>query len=935
MHTDQIEEQVDLDTYPLQPEALRSIPKSVAIKYDLIPLSLENDTLLVAMADVNNTRVIQEMAAVCKKTIVPLQADPAQIYRAIDVNYNYNPVIQVEKPISKAAPLKAETASATNKVKDQIDLNTYPLQPEALHAIPMSVAVKYNIMPLVLKKDTLTVAMADVYNIQTIQEVAAVCQKRIVPLTANPAQIHSAIEYNYKLYGEAEEQPGTAAPQEIEILNVSDQAEEQVDPNIYLLQPEALQLIPESMAAKYDLIPLSLENDTLIVAMADVNNMQAIQETTDVSKKRIVPLLADLEQIRQAIDLNYKSYDNIEKLKSEAATEEIEMIRVVDKVEEQVDLNTYPLQPEAFRAITKTMATKYNLMPLSLEKDTLTVAMADVNNMQAIQEMADVSKKRIVPLPADPDQIRQAIDYNYKLFAETDKQSGKAAPKETKLLSTSVAVRYVDLNTYPLQPEALQLIPASVAVRYNVMPLAVKKDTLTVAMADENNMQAIQEMATISKKRIIPLPADPDQIRQAVNFNYKSYSEVEKHLGKVTPKKTEADEKATVDVADAPIVKALDIIMSEAIKARTSDIHIEPQEDMIRVRYRIDGVLQDTMSLPLSAQSALISRIKVMGRMNIADHRPQDGQLSFKVKDQEIDMRVATINTIYGEMCTMRILDKSFAVRSLPELGFSTNTLDQFQEVLKAPMGTILVCGPTGSGKTTTLYASINSLDRKGRKVITVEDPVEYRFEKINQIQVNPKADITFSSAVRSFMRHDPDILLIGEIRDPDTASMAMQASLIGQLVLSSIHAKDTAGSITRLLDLGIGPFLISATLVCVLSQRMARKVCPHCRELTTIPPEALAAYFDETGVEQTEFYVGRGCNTCGQTGYLGRTAISEIMVVNHDIRSAIMNNASADEIRDIAKNSGMISMWHDGMLQAQAGITTPSEVLRNILFTG
>jgi len=324
-----------------------------------------------------------------------------------------------------------------------------------------------------------------------------------------------------------------------------------------------------------------------------------------------------------------------------------------------------------------------------------------------------------------------------------------------------------------------------------------------------------------------------------------------------------------------------------------------------------------------------------MANMNIADHRPQDGQLSFKVKKQEIDMRVATINTIYGEMATLRILDKSFAARNLQELGFSAGTLGQFQEVLKAPMGMILVCGPTGSGKTTTLYASINSLDRKERKVITVEDPVEYHFEHINQIQVNPKADITFSSAVRSFMRHDPDVLMVGEIRDSDTASMAMQAALIGQLVLSSVHAKDAAGTITRLLDLGIGPFLISATLVCVLSQRMVRKVCPHCRELASVSPEALTAYFNEIGDERKEFYVGRGCNACSQTGYLGRTAISEIMVMNHDLRSAILNNASADEIRAIAKNSGMVSMWRDGMLKAQLGITTPSEVLRNILFTG
>jgi type II secretory ATPase GspE/PulE/Tfp pilus assembly ATPase PilB-like protein len=281
------------------------------------------------------------------------------------------------------------------------------------------------------------------------------------------------------------------------------------------------------------------------------------------------------------------------------------------------------------------------------------------------------------------------------------------------------------------------------------------------------------------------------------------------------------------------------------------------------------------------------------------------------------------------------VLNKSFAARSLHDLGFSDNTLQQYQSMLKSPLGMILLCGPTGSGKTTTLYASINSLDCKARKVITIEDPVEYRFPDIDQIQVNPKAGITFASAVRSFMRHDPNVILIGEVRDPDTATMATQASLTGQLVLSSVHANDAAGSISRLLDLGIGPFLISATLLCVVAQRMARRVCPHCAQPARESAEATLAYFNEIGEEREEFLMGKGCNACSQTGYLGRVVISEIMIMNHNIRSAILKGVSTDEVREIARESGMITMWRDGMLKAQAGITTPSEVLRNILYTG
>ncbi len=491
----------------------------------------------------------------------------------------------------------------------------------------------------------------------------------------------------------------------------------------------------------------------------------------------------------------------------------------------------------------------------------------------------------------------------------------------------------VDLNTYRLQPEALKLIPLAIALKYNLIPLAVENGTLIVAMAEVHDMLAIQEMAAVCKKRIVPVSADPTQISQAIDYNYKSYGEVEKQLSKVAPQAVV--EKAVEDVSEAPVVRALDLIMNEAAKVRASDIHIEPQVDRLRVRYRIDGVLQEAMSLSLSAHSAIISRIKIMAKMNIADHRPQDGQLSFTLRNHGIDVRVATINTIYGEMATLRILDKSFAARTLPELGFATGTLNQYQKMLKSPLGMILVCGPTGSGKTTTLYASINNLDRKARKVITIEDPVEYRFPDINQIQVNPKASITFASGVRSFMRHDPDVIMIGEIRDSDTASMATQAALTGQLVLSSLHANDTAGSISRLLDLGIGPYMISSTLVCVVSQRMARRVCPHCRQLTEESSEATTAYFNETGEKRTEFFVGRGCNACAHTGYRGRVAISEIMVMNQSLRSAILKNAGIDEIRDISRKSGMISMWRDGMLKAKEGITTPSEVLRNILFAG
>jgi len=290
-----------------------------------------------------------------------------------------------------------------------------------------------------------------------------------------------------------------------------------------------------------------------------------------------------------------------------------------------------------------------------------------------------------------------------------------------------------DLNTYQIKADALRLIPRSIAAKHNVIPMTIEDGTLVVAMEDINNVAALSEIAAVCKMRVVPIAADAEQIRQAIDYNYRSFGEVEQELNKVAP--APETERAAEDISDAPVVRALDLIMSEAVKVRASDIHIEPQVDRLRVRYRIDGVLHEAMSLPLSSQAFLISRIKIMAKMNIADHRPQDGQLTFKIKNKDIDVRVATINTLYGEMGSLRILDKTFAARTLPELGFSDNTLEQYQKILKSPLGLILVCGPTGSGKTTTLYASLNGLDRKGRKVITIEDPVEYRFPDIDQVQ--------------------------------------------------------------------------------------------------------------------------------------------------------------------------------------------------------
>jgi general secretion pathway protein E len=533
---------------------------------------------------------------------------------------------------------------------------------------------------------------------------------------------------------------------------------------------------------------------------------------------------------------------------------------------------------------------------------------------------------------AQHQQIK-VLKLGQKLVSErvTEELPVRSAEKSTKLDKLKGKL----LRQTP-QPEALQLIPEVVARRYNAIPMTISGRTMEVAMADPTDIFALEAIAAQSRMRIKPVAASVQEVRDAIDFNYKAYGAIEEQISRVSVAAEETDEKLVLSAAtDTPLVQALNLIIDEAVKARASDIHVEPEEDRVRIRYRIDGTLQDTMSLPINVSRALISRIKILGEMNIADHlRPQDGQFSTVAKGRSIDIRVATAPTVLGETATLRLLDKSLATLGLSELGLLRDSLAKYEDMLKVPYGMILISGPTGAGKTTTLYASINSLDTHGRNIITIEDPAEYRFKDINQIQVNPQAGITFASGLRSILRLDPDVILVGEIRDAETANIAVQAALTGHLMLSSIHANDVAGVLSRLLDLKVEPFLIASAVIGVVAQRMVRRVCPDCSRLIEAPLVEQMAYEKEIGEKQTEFLYGTGCKACAYTGYLGRTGIFEILPVNDTIGMMVCNHASSSAIRERALKDGMVSMMNDGMRKVKEGMTTPAEVLRNAYTT-
>ncbi|MFC2036183.1 GspE/PulE family protein [Chloroflexota bacterium] len=507
-------------------------------------------------------------------------------------------------------------------------------------------------------------------------------------------------------------------------------------------------------------------------------------------------------------------------------------------------------------------------------------------------------------------------------------------------VSLQLRIPFVNLKKEGVQPHAVSLVPEALTRKYGIIPVDTTDGSIIIAMEDPRDLEAIEALEAMTRKRIEPVLSTAQDIQEMIDLNYKVGGQIEEQLSQMPTrykKARVAETRVSAEViAQAPVVRAIDLLIKQAVRDRASDIHIEPQEEHLRVRYRIDGILHEIMTLPLSVHPPLLSRVKIMAGLNIAERRrPQDGQITFDMGDREVDLRVATTDTVYGEMVVLRILDKAFALLPLRDIGFLPETLEKYLEAVKSPFGMILISGPTGSGKTTTQYATVNQMDAVGRNIITIEDPVEYRFSNINQMQVNHAAGVTFATGLRASMRLDPDIILVGEVRDTETAQIATQASLTGHLVLSSVHANDTISVIFRMIDLGVEPFLFSSAVVGLLSQRMVRRVCPYCSRPTPVNPDEQLAYEQEMNEKRAEFLIGSGCNFCANTGYLGRAGIFEIVLMSQPIRTLILSGAGSDELRDQAIKEGMVSLWHDGMLKVKEGITTPYEVIRNVFSVG
>src|SRR5579884_91119 len=508
----------------------------------------------------------------------------------------------------------------------------------------------------------------------------------------------------------------------------------------------------------------------------------------------------------------------------------------------------------------------------------------------------------------------------------------------SRVLAGQLGMPTVDLSQRAPSAEAVALLPESVARSRMAVPLEIRPDGSLVIAAADPDPTLVATLAHATGRQVQVLVSPRNDVQRAIDAAYRALIGIERFVEAFEqsaaagrrPQETLVQGAVLED--DAPVVHVVNLIITQALRDRASDIHIEPRDDMVRVRYRIDGALHDAVSLPVHMSSAVVSRVKIMADMNIVERRrPQDGQITMSVDGREIDLRVSTVSTIWGEKCVMRVLDKSRSLFRMADLGMPTASHELLTKLIHSPFGMVLCAGPTGAGKTTTLYAALNEIDEPHRNIMTIEDPVEYVFPSINQIQTNEQAGITFADGLKSILRQDPDVILVGEIRDVETARIAVQSALTGHFVLSSLHATDSAAALHRFLDMGIESFLVASSVVAVVAQRLVRRTCDSCKAPYKPTDEEMAFYAELGGRPKRAFFAGVGCNLCAGTGYQDRTGVFEVMKITPEIKRLIVGWATQEEIQRMAVSQGMRTLADEGIRLVTEDVTTIAEVIRGI----
>ncbi|MHB8436345.1 MAG: GspE/PulE family protein [Acidimicrobiales bacterium] len=778
---------------------------------------------------------------------------------------------------------------------------------------------------------------------------------------------------------------------------------EYVDLDRYPLNAAASSLLPEQLARRQHALAVGWKYGTPVVAVANPDNVLAMDDVRTVIGRDIHAVVACASQIEAYIERMYSHRGNApgsarvqpgdptargteQKDGEHPATAEpkkdhddepaglseelgAEVAEPVAEVAEPVAAAGAPAAVAEVPEVELAEELPSEASEVAIAEEGPPEGDADAALAAVIEAVTAISEIEIEiePEPEDDAMVEEAT--TAPSLAEVLVESGQVTPEEMEAAlreqaatgrslgeilaelglvseedlirasATEAGMEFVDLNEWSLDPAAAALLPEAMARRHQALPIGFRGEAPVVALANPSDVFALDDLRTLLGREFRTVVSSPRQVAEYISRMYRRDEETAAAARSAVSQSSPG--AATIGltdlhaaVEDAPIVKYVNLILRQALQERASDVHIEPGPDDLRIRFRIDGVMHEITRSPKAIHGGVTTRLKVMASLDIAEHRiPQDGRISLAAGQRHVDLRVATLPTVHGEKVVMRVLDKSNAMLGLSDLGFLPAVERRYETAFRKPYGTILVTGPTGSGKSTTLYATLNALNSPERNLITVEDPVEYQLPGVNQVQVNPKAGLTFASTLRSILRSDPDIILVGEVRDRETAVIAIEAALTGHLVLSSLHTNDASGTPMRLIEMGVEPFLVGSSLDCVVAQRLARQVCDNCNQPYEPTPEELEALGwseEDTPPQGTpRFRRAVGCQACSRTGYKGRIAIHELLLISEEIERGIITGASADEINKLGIEQGMVSLRHDGLRKAALGLTSLEEVLR------
>ncbi len=793
----------------------------------------------------------------------------------------------------QVSPSKSEVAEARALSKEvgleYVDLDRYPLNAAATSLLPEQASRRQHALAIGWKYGTPVVAVARPDNLMIMDDLRTIIGRDIHAVVACVSQIDAYIERMYSRV----DGPGNNHPRPVRAVSETSTR----SPSLSVVgAPASAPDEPEEPPEPTD----AVEQDLVVPAEAEAPPIPEAQTEPELDLLEVAPSAPHLSPVGDTAKAESEAVDALL-----AATELVNGSAVGTKPRKATPDAAKPATPDLAEVLVSSGQVTREEMEAALRERAATGRSLG----EILSELGLVSEEDLIRASA-----------------------------------TEAGMEFVDLNEQQLDPEATKLIPEALARRHRVLALAYRGDTPVIGMANPSDVFAVDDLRTLLGNDLHIVVCSPGQISEYLSRVYRHDRETTLAAQTAASQTSAGDETKITEltdlhsvVEDAPIVKYVNLILRQALQERASDVHIEPSADDLRIRFRIDGVLHEVTRSPKAIQGGVTTRLKVMASLDIAEHRiPQDGRITLTAGRREIDLRVATLPTVHGEKIVLRVLDKSSASLNLSELGFLPSVEKRYQVAYKKPYGTILVTGPTGSGKSTTLYATLNTLNSPERNLITVEDPVEYQLRGVSQVQVNPKAGLNFANALRSILRSDPDVVLVGEIRDRETAVIAIEAALTGHLVLSSLHTNDAAGTPMRLVEMGVELFLVGSALDCVLAQRLSRQLCENCLEdySPTVEDLELIGFTeaDEPPNGKVRFRRAVGCQACSRTGYRGRIALQELLLVEEEIERAIIAHASNDDIQRLALEQGMVPLRHDGLRKAALGITSLEEIIRVVV---